>query len=97
MVKTKDELLNTLKGIIGDDASDEALAVLEDTADTLSDMNSQLETSGNWKQRYEENDAEWRKRYRDRFFEPSEDIPPMRDEPVDPPKSLTYEDLFKEA
>ena len=96
MVKTTDELLNSIKDIIGDNNSDKAIAILEDTSDTLNDMAKQVRESGDWKSKYEENDASWRKKYRDRFFEPSAE--PDDDEGVEPvKKQLTYESLFKEG
>ena len=96
MIKTADELLNSIKNIIGDNNSDEAIAILEDTSDTLNDMEKQVRESGDWKKKYEDNDAGWRKKYRDRFFEPSTE--PDDDEDVEPvKKQLTYESLFKEG
>lgn len=97
MIKTTDELLNSIKDIIGDNNSDEAIAILEDTSDTLNDMENRVRESGDWKKKYEDNDAGWRKRYRDRFFEPATE-PDVDEEDVEPvKKQLTYESLFKEG
>ena len=36
-IKTKDELIQSLNAVLGDNASDEALALMEDVSDTLDD------------------------------------------------------------
>ena len=73
MVKTKDEILEAIKAKIGEDTSDEAIALLEDVTDTLNDYDNKANTDTDWKAKYEENDKEWRKRYTDRFFNKGED------------------------
>lgn len=97
-VKTKDEILNCIKGLLADDASDESIALLEDISDTFDEQKSKTE-SEDWKKKYEENDREWRQKYRDRFFSTgSEDVPPPKElqpEPDNSPKK--FEDLFKEG
>lgn len=77
-VKSKDELLSSLKSIIGDTPSDEALTLLEDMSDTLD--NSTGGSSDEDKKKIEElekqvkdTDEMWRKRYADRFLNPSDD------------------------
>lgn len=92
MKKTKDEILSSLRSLIGEDeANDEALTLIEDISDTLEEQNS----GEDWKSRFEENDKAWRKKYHDRFFskpeEPEQDPDPM--EPEEPEK-LTFESLF---
>ena len=95
MVKTKEEILNAIKDILKDDTSDSALSLIEDLSDTLDSMKPSDETD--WKTRYEENDAQWRQRYRDRFFskpaqedeELDEHVPVVTNEPK------TFSDLFK--
>ena len=95
MVKTKEEILNSIKDILKDDTSDTALSLIEDLSDTLDNVNSSDDTD--WKTKYEENDAQWRQRYRDRFFskpaqeeeEPDDPVPEETSEPK------TFSDLFK--
>ena len=96
-VRTREEILNSIRTHIGDDASDEALALVEDLTDTITDYENKANNNGqNWKQRYEENDAAWRKKYRDRFF--SGGSVEDNDEPEQPTKkNYTYESLFKEG
>ena len=94
-VRSKEELMESIRARIGDDQSDEAIALLEDIADTYTDMETRANGDGeDWKAKFEANDAAWRQKYRDRFFgKGSED-----DEPDDKPnKPMTYEELFKEG
>lgn len=99
-VKTKEEILNSLKEKFGDDNSDGTLSLLEDVSDTYDDMSSQIEKSGEWKEKYEQNDKEWREKYKERFFsKPAEDDDSLLDPPIDtitePKKTMTFDDLFK--
>ena len=96
-IRTKDELMEILRARIGDDQSDGAISLVEDISDTYDDMQSKANGDGtDWKSKYEENDAQWRQRYRDRFFN-SEKTNDTIDNPDDrEDKPLTYEDLFKE-
>ena len=91
-VQNKETLLEKLRDKIGEDTSDDAIALIEDVSDTIDDMNNRLTESGDWKTKYEENDAEWRKRYKDRFYS-GEPNPEPEPEPDDKPK--TFSDLFK--
>lgn len=97
-VKTKEELLESVKSLLADDASDESIALLEDISDSFDEQKTKTETE-DWKKKYEENDREWRKKYRDRFFSTgSEDVPQPKElqpEPDHSPKK--FEDLFKEG
>lgn len=68
MVRSKEELLNALKNVVGDNTADEVLSLLEDLSDSMDEYETRISESGDWKRKYEENDAEWRKRYRERFF-----------------------------
>lgn len=97
-IRTREELLTSIREHMGDDTSDDALALVEDITDTLTDMeNRNNNNDENWEQKYKDNDAAWRKKYRDRFFsgkgEEEDDTPP---EPT-PKKKLTFENLFKEG
>lgn len=97
MVRSKEELLASIRGILGDNTSDEALALIEDTTDTLADLSGRIENAGDWQKKYEDNDAEWRKKYRDRFYE-GVDVDEIDDGKKDKTvEKLTYENLFEEA
>lgn len=94
-VKSKAEILELIKARVGDDTSDEALAIIEDVTDTLDDYEARIADSGDWKARYEQNDAEWRQKYKDRFFQPAAD-PDPEPEPEEVEEKTTFEDLFEE-
>lgn len=66
-VRTRDEILTAVRSYMGDDTSDDALTIIEDIDDTFEDYETRI--GENWKGKYDELDAEWRKRYRDRFFQ----------------------------
>lgn len=87
-VKSIDEILNAVKERIGDDTSDSAISFVEDISDTLNSLSEQE----NWKQKYEQNDSEWRKKYRDRFL--SGESSSYDDNSGDENEPLTYEKLF---
>lgn len=96
MVKTKEEILKSLKERIGEDNSDEALQFIEDVTDTLDELTKEPDGE-DWKKKYEENDAEWRKRYKERFFS-GEMTPPVKldtDGQDEEDKPLTYDSLFE--
>ena len=97
-VRTRDEILESLRARIGDSTDDETLAFIEDVTDTLSDYETRVSDSTNWRERYETNDAEWRQRYRDRFFGNPESEVVETDNVVETEteRPMTFEDLFKE-
>lgn len=96
-VKSKDELLESLKQRFGEDNSDEALSFIEDVTDTFGDYETRLNEAGDWKTKYEENDAEWRQKYKDRFFSGDAGISePLPETDVDETKITSYEQLFTE-
>lgn len=94
-VLTKEEYMERLKKLIGDDSSDDALKVIEDFSETYDSF--QKTESEDWKKKYEENDAEWRKKYKERFFAPAEEVKEETDEEVkEESKEKTFDDLFEE-
>lgn len=97
-IRSKEEILEAVKGRIGDATDDETIAFLEDITDTFSDYESRAQGDGvDWKSKYEENDKEWRQKYTDRFFstEPKTEEPPTPKEDEED-KPMTFDDLFKE-
>lgn len=99
-VVSKEVLLERIRSITGSEnaESDESISLLEDISDTFEDLSAQVSQAGDYKKKYEENDAEWRKRYRDRFFSATgEDEIPGKDDPAEEHETkVTYESLFKE-
>ena len=99
MIKTKDEIMAGLKDILGENASEAAISFVEDVTDTINDYEAKTTDATDWKKKYEENDAAWAKRYRDRFFsgEPTEPDTDNDVEDIPEDKPLTYENLFTEV
>lgn len=98
-VRSKQEILDVLKSKFGEDTSDETLAIIEDINDTYDDFETKTKDTTNWETKYKENDAMWRKKYRDRFFSGVEEVAEEKDTTGaedDAPKNLTFENLFKE-
>lgn len=95
-VKTREEILESFKTRLGDNPDDESISFLEDVTDTLDDFEKRANGDGtDWKSKYEENDANWRKKYTERFFsDEPEPITKPEQKPDDTPK--TFSDLFKE-
>ena len=107
-VKSKEELLSSLKTVIGDNPSDDAIALLEDITDTLD--NSTGGSSDEDKKKIKELekqvkdiDETWRKKYTDRFFSPSDtkdddDNDDTKDDDDDDKKDSpkTFDELFSD-
>lgn len=97
-VKTREEILESFKTRLGENPDDESISFLEDVTDTLDDFEKRANGDGtDWKSKYEENDANWRKKYTERFFsnEPEPNPKPdLKPEPDNTPR--TFSDLFKE-
>ena len=88
-IKSYDELMGSLKEILKDNTSDEALAFIEDMNDTLKENSGE-----DWKARYEENDRQWREKYKARFFDGKKEDEVVITEEEEVEKPLRYEDLF---
>lgn len=95
-VKSREELLNSLSAIIGEEPDDNGIAFMEDLTDTVTDFEER--TKEDWKAKYEENDKAWKKKYTERFMKGSNN--PSQDEDPDEPdeedkRPRTFEELFK--
>lgn len=97
-VVSKESLLERIRDMTGVEnaESDESISLLEDLSDTFEDLSSQVLQAGDYKRKYEENDAEWRKRYHDRFFSVVDETMIKEDDKDDDVEKKTYESLFKE-
>ena len=62
-VLSREDLMKRLNEALGDDAD---VSILEDVADTY-DAVADHSDADEWERKYNENEAAWRKRYRDRF------------------------------
>ena len=98
-IKTLEEIMESVRGRVGDSTDDEALSFIEDIQDTITDLSTKANNNEAtmWKQKYEENDASWRKRYSDRFFSGGDDEDDFIEPPQNEPKYKTFDDLFKEV
>ena len=90
-VRTQEEIMNTLNTILGDNNSDDVVTLLEDMSDTFDDYETRVSDTTDWKTKYEENDKQWREKYRKRFGQGSEG----GDGGLNEPKPLTFDNLFK--
>lgn len=95
-VVNKDTIMERLRENFNDNDSDDVLGLLEDVTDTLNDYQSRLEENGDWKERYEQNDREWRQKYKDRFFnnDPEPDPEPEPDKDPEQATPTTFKELF---
>ena len=101
-VRNATEIMEALRTYLGEDVSDETLVFIEDVNDTLSNYERMVADVTDWESKYKELDQEWRKRYRDRFFEGGqdedgsfiEDVNDLEDQQDEAPK--TFEELFEE-
>lgn len=94
-VRTREEIITSVQTRLGEQTDDETIAFLEDITDTLNDLETRAQGDGtDWRTMYEENDAEWRKRYTERFYSKEPDNNPPSDPPEDDVKPKTFADLF---
>lgn len=89
-VLSKEELYSAIEGKFKEDDSDETIKLIEDLHDTIESYDS-----NDWKTKYEENDKEWRKRYKERFFSGEKDDKVAEVEEEEEKEPMTYDDLFK--
>lgn len=98
-VLNKDDFFNRLNAMLGDSQSDDAISFMEDMTDTYNSLEQAAAGDGeNWEQRFRENDAAWRKKYKSRFFSSgggNYDPPGDGTDPEPDPTKVTFADLFK--
>lgn len=96
-VLNKDEFFERLRTKIGEDTSEDSLKFIEDVTDTYNEMFTRADGQENWKSKYEENDTEWRNKYKERFFTTPDDvIDNQRKNVIADGEKRTFEQLFKE-
>ena len=93
-VKTKEELLNFYRDNIANSDSDNSVTFLEDLSDTLGDLETKSGSAEQWKEKYEENDKNWRKKYTDRFYSKDTEDSEENEEQTEEKQKLHFEDLF---
>lgn len=97
-IRTREEILESIRNIVGDRTDDNALQVLEDVTDTFTDFENKTANQTDWKAKYEENDEGWRKKYAERFYSGDSRTPPKNDDAVieeADDKPTRFEELFK--
>ena len=97
-VRTRDEIMEAIRTRIGEDTSDDAISLLEDVTDTLTDYETRVADRTDWKAKYDEMDASWRKKYMDRFSgKTGEEVKEEQEEQIkDDSEPRTFDELFTE-
>lgn len=97
-VKNIDEIVEAVRKRIGEDTSDEAISLLEDVTDTFADYETRVADKTDWKTKYDEMDASWRKKYMDRFSgKTGEEVKEEQEEQIkDDSEPRTFDELFTE-
>lgn len=103
---SKEDLLKKANSVIGDNATEEGLSLLEDIADTIEDsseIDSYIKQIEELKQKVADTEKTWSERYRARFtdYTPSTDPEPKKkevdnganDDDIEPP---SFEDIATE-
>lgn len=94
-VRTREEILESVRARVGEQTDDETIAFIEDISDTLTDLETRATGDGtDWKAKYEENDAEWRKKYTERFYSSEPEPNPEPPKPEDNKTPKTFAELF---
>lgn len=95
-ILNRDEFFNRLHDRIGSDTSDESISFLEDMTDTYNSLEQSANGDGtDWRQKYEELDEAWKKRYRHRFFSGNGGSNSMDDDITEKNnREVTFDDLF---
>lgn len=97
-VRTREEILEAIRSRIGEDTSDESISLLEDITDTMEDYETRVADKTDWKNKYDELDATWRRKYIERFSgKTGEDIKNEQEEQIkDDDEPRTFDELFTE-
>ena len=93
-ILTREQLTERMRSVFGDDTSDETLNFIGDITDTVTDYETRIQENADFKKKFEDNDKEWRKKFKERFFSGVE-TPPEPSEPT-PKNKITFEELFTE-
>lgn len=91
MVKSKQELLEKFNQIVNDSTDDSVIEFMDDLSDTIDSNENE-----NWKQKYNNLDEQWRKKYKERFMSKNDDDDIDDEDETDRPKKYSFNDLFKE-
>lgn len=105
--RTLEELTTMIKSKFSENPTDDEISLLEDITDTYNsfsasntdDLSAKLKEAesknAEWEQKYNDNDAMWRKKYIDRFEGKITDIPEVKKSlEADRSANIRIEDLF---
>lgn len=102
-VRTREELLKIVRDYVKDNTDDATLQLLEDVDDTFKDFADKQKDETDWKAKFEENDKEWRTKYKERFMSGGDDekkdnnpTPADEKKEEDEDEKETFNDLFSE-
>lgn len=90
----KDELIKFVAEYIGEDPDERGIELLENVTDSVEVQEGY--TAEDLAAAREEVDAEWRKRYRDRFLTGADPEPEPDPEPEEIVEKTKFEELFEE-
>lgn len=99
-VRSREELMTSMNAVLGERTDDEALNFIQDFTDTYDDLSSHTGTYT--EEQYNDLDASWRKKYKERFFaggtSDSDDdmVQPNKRKKEEPKReeTITIKDLF---
>lgn len=95
MVRTTDEILQRVKEYVGGNSDDSTLELVADISDTLRAGEDNRERITELETQVQEIDSTWRQKYRDRFFNTSENENDFEPEQNEKKKPTSFEELFK--
>ena len=101
-ILSKKEFFDRVNDYIGDSNSDEDIAFFEDMTDTYTGLEKSKTDDGvDWEQKFKDNDAAWRAKYRNAFFRGDganihrSDFEQGQDDVEPTAENITFDDLFK--
>lgn len=98
MILTKEDFNNIVKTLVGERTDDEALEIVQNLTDTYADMEAKSANAISYEQKLKDLDEEWRKKYRDTFYNNNPDVDTGDSVDTDGDvKEYKYENLFKEG
>ena len=97
MVKTKDEIMEEIRAYIGDRSDDQTISLIENISDTIDDYAAH----GDYDEKLMAVEAEWRRKYIDRFMNGGENKNEVEDEKTSDEEKgkseeIKIEDLYTE-
>ena len=97
MVKTKAEIMEEIRAYIGDRSDDQTIALIENISDTIDDYAAH----GDYDEKLMAVEAEWRRKYIDRFMTGGEkkndvEVETTEDEEKDKAEEIKIDDLYTE-